>query len=767
MRRPMETLVQFTAVKIIAILSAAFVVVAATANTTVTLASKALPGCDEWCGDVQIPYPFGTRKGCYLNEMFFIECNTTHYDSPKAFLGSGNLNVTDISISGELQIMYPAAQDCHPPNIGPDVFASIFLDVPAYTISCSKNKFIAIGCDTMAGFSGRDPEGQTFRTACVALCHDISSVKDGACSGNGCCRLEIPSGLNYLEFSVNSLDNHINVSSFNPCGYAFVIEQNNFNFSSKYIRNFPEKRISGVLDWAISNTTCVTAQKKTNCICGSNSTKVDLLDGRSQYRCQCLEGFEGNPYLPQGCQDIDECKDERLHDCRFECVNTIGSYTCNCPKDFKGDGRRRGEGCTRKSESFVQIIVCELLLHGVTVGFTVVVIGSTWLYLGYRKWKFIKLKEKFFENNGGLMLQQHLSQWQSSTDMVRIFTQEELDKATNKYNESAVVGKGGYGTVYKGVLDDGSVVAIKKSKLVDQSQTSQFINEVIVLSQINHRNVVKLLGCCLETEVPLLVYEFIANGTLYEYVHDKTNDRHSLSWEARLRIASETAGVIAYLHSSASTPIIHRDIKTTNILLDHNYTAKVSDFGASKLVPIDQSQLSTMVQGTLGYLDPEYLLTSELTEKSDVYSFGIVLLELITGKKAVSFEGPEAERNLAMYVLCAMKEDRVVEVVEKGMATEANIGQIKEAAKLATKCLRIRGEERPSMKEVAMELEGLRVLIQANEKLESTGEAMVGYLVQSDGGSESTSNQFTASGSTNAVDDSMKVHILPLIHNGR
>ncbi|CAK9313555.1 unnamed protein product [Citrullus colocynthis] len=610
MGRSMETLILLTVVKI-AIIPSVFVMAA-----TAAVASQALPGCDEWCGEVQIPYPFGTREGCYLNETFFIECNTTHYDSPKAFLTGGNVNVTNISISGELQILNLMAQDCYPPKIGPDVFSSIFLHIPGYTISSTKNKFIAIGCDTLGFISGQSKEDQSFTTACVALCDDISSVKDGACSGNGCCQLEIPSGLNYLEI-------------------------------------------------------------------------------------QCLEGFEGNPYLPQGCQDIDECKDESLNECKYECVNTIGNYTCNCPKDFKGDGRRGGEG--------------------VTVGFAVLVIGSTWLYLGYKNWKFIKLK-KFFQNNGSLMLQQHLSQWQSSTDMVRIFTQEELDKATNKYDETAVVGKGGYGTVYKGVLDDDT--------------------RSIVGVRVHHQ--------C----------------TLYDHVHGKAN-QDSLPLEARLRIASGTAGVISYLHSSASTPIIHRDIKTTNILLDHNYTAKVSDFGASKLVPIDQSQLSTMVQGTLGYLDPEYLLTSELTEKSDVYSFGIGLLELITGKKAVSFEGPEAEINLAMYVLCAMKEDRVVEVVEKGMATEANIGQIKEAAKLATKCLRIRGEERPSMKEVAMELEGLRVLIQANEKLESTGEAMVGYLVQSDGGSESTSNQFTASGSTNVVDDSMKVEILPLIHHGR
>ncbi|TYI63476.1 hypothetical protein E1A91_D09G020800v1 [Gossypium mustelinum] len=228
-----------------------------------------------------------------------------------------------------------------------------------------------------------------------------------------------------------------------------------------------------------------------------------------------------------------------------------------------------------------------------------------------------------------------LATW-SNVEKITLFTSKEMENATDHYNENRILGQGGQGTVYKGMLIDGSIK-------FDEKKVEQFINEVIILSQINHRNVVKLLGCCLEAEVPLLVFEFIPNGTLYDLIHNQ-NEGLPLTWEMRLRIAIEIANALFYLHSAASAPIYHRDIKSSNILLDEKYRAKVSDFGTSRSVALEQTHLTTRVQGTFGYMDPEYFRSSQFTEKSDVYSFGVVLTELLTGQKPI----PPTMKQVAM-----------------------------------------------------------------------------------------------------------------------
>ncbi|MBA0765067.1 hypothetical protein Gotri_014328 [Gossypium trilobum] len=668
-------------------------------------ASQALAGCKDKCGNMSIPYPFGMTPGCYLNESFLITCNRS-VSPHRPQLIHGNLEVTNITLEGQVEILHYVAKDCYNSDGTIEERTHPWLLAAMFTIS-NRNKFIAVGCDTRAQiWAKREHNNGTYFTGCMAYCEKANALHlNGSCSGVGCCQVSIPSGLKNLTMSVLSYYNHTSVWDFNPCSYAFVVDESKFSFSDKSFGELAHKEfLPMALDWAIGNEPCNVSEHKPDYACKQNSICYNP-ENRSGYLCKCKDGYNGNPYHPHGCEDIDECKDSSRHNCISErnCINSPGTYKCFCTKGFYGDGEKDRKGCMRNQANVIKISI----VIGLCV--LVVIVGSSWLFFINKKRKLLNMKKKFFKQNGGLLLQQELHEQRVSTETVKIFTAETLKNATKNYDESQIIGKGGFGTVYKGILKNGTEVAIKKSKVVDQSQIKQFINEVIILTQINHRNVVKLLGCCLETEVPLLVYEFVSNGTLSEHIHceDKAS---SISWGIRFRIATESAQVLSYLHSAASIPIIHRDVKPTNILLDDNYTAKVSDFGASRLVPMDQTQLSTMVQGTLGYLDPEYLCTAQLTEKSDVYSFGVVLVELLTGKTAHSFEGPEEERNLANHFVLWLKNDRLFEILDDIVAKEGAVEQIKEVAKLAKKCLNVKGEERPSMKEVAQVLEDVRRL---------------------------------------------------------
>ncbi|KAF4355457.1 hypothetical protein F8388_015211 [Cannabis sativa] len=645
-----------------------------------------LPGCPTRCGHVDIPYPFGLTQNCSLNKNFLLNCNSS------TLIFGKNLTVTNVSVHlHEITVNWFVARDCYNGSGHRVRKNRPTLNAATLTVSSAKNKFVVLGCDSYAFLNGFENRTTNYSMGCMSICNDRRDVayRDGGCTGIGCCEMDLPKRrLRNLSINPRSFDEHRRVVGFNPCTYAFVVERNGFEFSGEFLEDFPKRVLPVVADWRVK------CQNGSFCGCEGENSVVEFGEGDdgSEYRCMCKEGYQGNPYLPTGCKEINECLSSGPINCTKTqyCVNIPGSYICK-----------------ERSQSQFTLIKISI---GVAIGFIALFISTSWLYLVFKQRKLMQLKEKFFKQNGGLILKQKLSGLEnnsSSSSSAKIFTEEELIKATNNYDDSTIIGRGGFGTVYKGFLPDNKIVAIKKSKIVDQNQTEQFINEVVVLSQINHKNVVKLLGCCLETQVPLLVYEFVPNGTLSEHIHNREKYT-KLSWETRLGIVAETAEALAYLHSAASTPIIHRDVKPSNILLD-NFTAKVSDFGASKLVPQDQLELATMVQGTLGYLDPEYLHTNQLTEKSDVYSFGVVLVELLTAKKAISFDRVEEERSLAMHFLLSLKKDRLFEIIE----VEGNIGidykeQVLEVAMIAKRCLSVNGEDRPSMKEVAVKLEGLR-----------------------------------------------------------
>uniref|UniRef100_A0A0A0LVT0 Protein kinase domain-containing protein n=1 Tax=Cucumis sativus TaxID=3659 RepID=A0A0A0LVT0_CUCSA len=286
-----------------------------------------------------------------------------------------------------------------------------------------------------------------------------------------------------------------------------------------------------------------------------------------------------------------------------------------------------------------------------------------------------------------------------------LFSYEELEKATDRFNPAKELGDGGFGTVYYGKLSDGREVAVKRLFENNYRRVEHFMNEVEVLTRLRHPHLVTLYGCtsriCREL---LLVYEFIPNGTVADHLHGNRAKPGELPWHTRLKIAIDTASALAFLHASET---IHRDVKTTNILLDNNYNVKVADFGLSRLFPTQATHISTAPQGTPGYVDPEYHECYQLTNKSDVFSFGVVLVELISSKPAVDITRHRHEINLWTMAINKIRNDELHDFVDAslGFETDETVREmICAVAELAFRCLQSVKDTRPSM------LEALEIL---------------------------------------------------------
>lgn len=291
-----------------------------------------------------------------------------------------------------------------------------------------------------------------------------------------------------------------------------------------------------------------------------------------------------------------------------------------------------------------------------------------------------------------------------------IFTYEELYEATNGFDPTKELGDGSFGTVYKGKLQDGRVVAVKRLYENKYRHLKHFMNEVKILSHLQHQNLVSLYGCTSRrSRELLLVYEFVPNGTVANHLHGRHASESFLSWEVRLNIAIETADALNYLHS-IEPPIIHRDIKTSNILLDESFHIKLADFGLSRSFPTNATHVSTAPQGTPGYIDPEYYQCCQLTDKSDVYSFGVVLMELISSKPAVDITQQRHEITLANMAINKIQRQELHELVDPRLGYQSDYSinrMISQVAELAFQCLQSDGELRPSIKDVVEVLRGI------------------------------------------------------------
>ncbi|XP_058753606.1 wall-associated receptor kinase-like 14 isoform X2 [Vicia villosa] len=402
------------------------------------------------------------------------------------------------------------------------------------------------------------------------------------------------------------------------------------------------------------------------CLCtdDANCTEVRLAGGKQGFRCRCREGLVGDGFVNgTGCQRASHCS-----------LSTLGSSKC------------------------AKALRIGLLLGVIIIGASVTAALSLVCYFTNRRSTWLTKQ----------LTVRRLLREAAGNYIVPLYPYKEVERATNFFSEKHRLGTGAYGTVYAGNLHNNELVAIKKIRYRDTNSVDQVMNEIKLLSSVSHPNLVRLLGCCIEKGEHILVYEYMPNGTLSQHLQRERGG--TLPWTIRLTIASETANAVAFLHSS-NPPIYHRDIKSSNILLDFSFQSKVADFGLSRLGMTEISHISTAPQGTPGYVDPQYHQNFHLSDKSDVYSFGVVLVEIITAMKVVDFGRPQSEINLAALAIEKIRKGRVDDIIDPFLDLNRDawtLYSVNKVAELAFRCLAFHSESRPSMIEVAEELDHIR-----------------------------------------------------------
>ncbi|CAM0875486.1 unnamed protein product [Alopecurus aequalis] len=702
----------------------------------------ARPGCREKCGNISIPYPFGIGPGCFIASQFEVLCNDTG-SPPRAFLAatSGTYQKNaEATLSADTK--YPFVFDGYDtPKIPPSPIELMDISVatsgvraygavssycaksatdrvvklqqtvvsPSKTLyplnlSMKRNSLVGVGVRVEARLATTlyldFPSFDSWLyTTCTSSAASFGAPQNGSCTGYGCCQVpfagsssDIAVPLFAVSFQPVNTTKSPGFDAELPCSYGMVVENSFYNFTSadmygdEVLSKKFERGVPFVIDFAImayrefygGNGSCPAPgqQAPPGYACASsNSFCTNASTSAYSYRCSCMENYEGNPYVADGCQDIDECKNPGLYRCDGHCKNRLGGYDCPCKRGWKGDGK---EGtCKEIFPLIAKVIVGAGVFIGLIVGTFLII-----LFKERRKTR------DFYKKNGGPILEK--------AKLIKLFRKNELKQILM---DSNIIGQGFFGEVYKGRLDN-EEVAIKMPKNVGVLEHEQFANEVIIQSQVSHKNIVRLTGCCLEVDTPMLVYEFIPKGSLHDVLHDnKNNNKVALSLDLRLSIAAQSADGLAYMHSKTNTEILHGDVKPANILLDDNFVPKIADFGLSRLIVRDAKHTDFVI-GDINYMDPVYQKEGLLTGKSDVYSFGLVILELISRRKAVH---SETNNLLNSFREAHEQENKGTELFDEEIAAE-DLEVLNSVRELAMECLHLEVDQRPTMTEVAERL---------------------------------------------------------------